>query len=113
MVFPVNYKLGEKEDNLSVKFKLLINKREMFEAELPCLGKKNSCYTAHLSIVHQPTLTRPQVNNWSNAQCGHRPTHGTHTVPDPEAGWPAWEPYPHPCWPGHCLPSAPLSDIGS
>jgi len=41
MVFPLNYELGEREEeNSSVKFKLLINKTAMFEAELPRLGKK-------------------------------------------------------------------------
>lgn len=41
MVFSLNYELGEREENnLSVKFKLLINKTDMFEAEFPCLGKK-------------------------------------------------------------------------
>lgn len=48
MVFPLNYELGErKENNLSVKFKLLINKTDMFEAALPCLGKKKRATTQH------------------------------------------------------------------
>lgn len=43
MVFPLNYELGKREENnLSVKFKLLINKTDMFEAELPWLGKKRT-----------------------------------------------------------------------
>lgn len=43
MVFPLNYELGEREEkNLSVKFKLLINKTDMVEAELPCLRKKRA-----------------------------------------------------------------------
>lgn len=43
IVFPLNYELGEREENnLSLKFKLLINKTDMFEAELPCLGRKRA-----------------------------------------------------------------------
>lgn len=68
MVFPLNYELREREENnLSVKFKLLINKTEMFEAELPCLGKKKSYYTTHLRIINQSTYTIPEVTNWSIA----------------------------------------------
>lgn len=48
MVFPLNYELREREENnLSVKFKLLINKTDMFEAELSRLGEKKA--TAQLT----------------------------------------------------------------
>lgn len=67
MVFSLNYELGEREENnLSVKFKLLINKTDMFEAEFPCLGKKKkSYYTTHLRIINHSTHTIPEVTNWS------------------------------------------------
>lgn len=75
MLFPINYKLGEREeDNLSVKFKLLTNKREMFETELPLSGKKKSSYPAHLRIINQSTRKCPCHQLELCPSCRHSPT---------------------------------------
>lgn len=108
MVFPVNYKLGEKEDNLSVKFKLLTNKREMFEAELPCLGKKRAAtqhtwelyISLHSQVPKSTSGAMPSVGTGLHMALTQRQIlkqDGLHGCPIP-------------CWPGRCLPSAPLSD---
>lgn len=80
MLFPINYKLGEREeDNLSVKFKPLTNKREMFEAELPLSGKKKkkellpSTLENHKSVHTQMPLSPagavPQLQTQPNVPC--------------------------------------------
>lgn len=77
MLFPINYKLGEREeDNLSVKFKPLTNKREMFEAELPCLGKKELLHSTlenhksvHTQMPPSPAGAVPQLRTQPSVPC--------------------------------------------
>lgn len=89
MVFPLNYELGEREENkLSVKFKLLINKTDTFEAEFPCLGKKKSYYTTHLRIRNQSTHIIPEVTNWSIAPAVDPVLDiAACVIPEPEQVW--------------------------
>lgn len=89
MVFPLNYELGEREENnLSVKFKLLINKTDMFEAAFPCLGKKKSNYTTHLRIINQFTHTIPEVTKCSIAPAVDAVLGiGARVAPEPEQDW--------------------------
>lgn len=85
MVFPLNYELGErKENNLSVKFKLLINKTDMFEAALPCLGKKkellHNTLENHKSVhIHNPCCHQLEPC----PSCGHSPACCTPAITEP------------------------------